>query len=34
VFIEDRVVMFRNVAVISRPGADSREPGALDERGW
>ena len=26
VFIEDTVVMFRNVAVISRPGADSRKP--------
>ncbi|MGO1435209.1 MAG: dimethylargininase [Canibacter sp.] len=26
VFIEDTVVMFKNVAVISRPGADSRKP--------
>ncbi|MBK0421804.1 N(G),N(G)-dimethylarginine dimethylaminohydrolase [Leucobacter sp. CSA2] len=26
VFIEDTVVMFRNVAIISRPGADSRKP--------
>ncbi|MFV0432411.1 MAG: dimethylargininase [Leucobacter sp.] len=26
VFIEDTVVMFRNVAVITRPGADSRKP--------
>ncbi|MEV8338676.1 dimethylargininase [Leucobacter sp. NPDC077196] len=26
VFVEDTVVMFRNVAVISRPGADSRKP--------
>ena len=26
VFIEDTVVMFRNVAVLSRPGADSRRP--------
>ncbi|MFC7219369.1 dimethylargininase [Streptomyces polyrhachis] len=26
VFVEDTVVMFRNVALISRPGADSRKP--------
>jgi dimethylargininase len=26
VFIEDTVVMFRNVAVITRPGADARKP--------
>ncbi|MGA2835174.1 MAG: dimethylargininase [Acidimicrobiales bacterium] len=26
VFIEDTMVVFRNVAVISRPGADSRKP--------
>lgn len=26
VFVEDTVVMFRNVAVISRPGADERKP--------
>ena len=26
VFVEDTVVVFRNVAVISRPGADSRKP--------
>jgi dimethylargininase len=26
VFIEDTVVMFKNVAVITRPGADSRKP--------
>jgi dimethylargininase len=26
VFVEDTVVMFRNVAVISRPGADARKP--------
>lgn len=26
VFIEDTVVMYKNVAVISRPGADSRKP--------
>ena len=26
VFVEDTVVVFRNVAVLSRPGADSRRP--------
>jgi dimethylargininase len=26
VFVEDTVVMYRNVAVVSRPGADSRRP--------
>lgn len=26
VFVEDTVVMFRNVAVITRPGADARKP--------
>ena len=26
VFVEDTVVMFRNVAVMTRPGADSRKP--------
>ena len=26
VFVEDTVLMFRNVAVVSRPGADSRKP--------
>ncbi|MFT3790502.1 MAG: arginine deiminase family protein [Rudaea sp.] len=26
VFVEDTVLMFRNVAVITRPGADSRKP--------
>lgn len=26
VFVEDSVVMFRNVAVLTRPGADSRKP--------
>jgi dimethylargininase len=26
VFVEDTVVMFRNVAVVTRPGADSRKP--------
>jgi len=30
VFIEDTVVMFRNVAVITRPGADSRKPETID----
>ena len=30
VFIEDTVVMFRNVAVITRPGADSRKPETVD----
>ena len=30
VFIEDTMVMFRNVAVISRPGADSRKPEIID----
>jgi len=29
VFVEDTVVMFRNVAVITRPGADSRKPEVL-----
>jgi len=30
VFIEDTVLMYRNVAVISRPGADERKPEVLD----
>jgi dimethylargininase len=30
VFVEDAVVMFRNVAVITRPGADSRKPEIID----
>ncbi len=30
VFIEDTVVMFKNVAVITRPGADSRKPEIFD----
>jgi dimethylargininase len=30
VFIEDTVVMFRNVAVITRPGADARKPEIID----
>ena len=30
VFVEDTVVMFRNVAVITRPGADSRKPETID----
>jgi dimethylargininase len=30
VFVEDTVVMFRNVAVISRPGADARKPEVHD----
>jgi dimethylargininase len=30
VFIEDTVVMFKNVAVITRPGADSRKPEIID----
>ena len=29
-FVEDTVVMFRNVAVVSRPGADARKPETLD----
>jgi dimethylargininase len=29
-FVEDTVVMFRNVAVLSRPGADARKPETLD----
>ncbi|CAN5433565.1 N(G),N(G)-dimethylarginine dimethylaminohydrolase [soil metagenome] len=29
VFVEDTVVMYRNVAVITRPGADSRKPEVL-----
>ena len=30
VFIEDTVVMYRNVAVITRPGADSRKPEIIE----
>jgi dimethylargininase len=30
VFIEDTMVVFKNVAVISRPGADSRQPETID----
>jgi dimethylargininase len=30
VFIEDTMVVFRNVAVISRPGADTRKPEVFD----
>ena len=30
VFVEDTVVMFRNVAVITRPGADSRKPEIIE----
>jgi dimethylargininase len=30
VFVEDTVVMYRNVAVICRPGADERKPEVLD----
>jgi dimethylargininase len=30
VFIEDTVVMYENVAVITRPGADSRKPEIID----
>ena len=30
VFVEDTVVMFRNVAVITRPGADERKPEIVD----
>jgi dimethylargininase len=30
VFVEDTVVMYRNVAVITRPGADSRKPEIVD----
>ena len=30
VFVEDTVVMFRNVAVICRPGADERKPEVID----
>ena len=30
VFVEDTVVMYRNVAVISRPGADARKPEILE----
>jgi dimethylargininase len=30
VFVEDTVVMFRNVAVIARPGADARKPEIVD----
>lgn len=30
VFVEDTVVMYRNVAVISRPGADERKPEVLE----
>jgi dimethylargininase len=30
VFVEDAVVMFRNVAVITRPGADARKPEIID----
>ncbi len=30
VFVEDTVVMFRNVAVIARPGADSRKPEVVE----
>ncbi len=29
-FVEDTVVMFRNVAVVSRPGADARRPETVD----
>jgi dimethylargininase len=29
-FVEDTVVMFRNVAVVSRPGADARKPETVD----
>ena len=29
-FVEDTVVMFRNVAVLTRPGADARKPETLD----
>jgi dimethylargininase len=29
-FVEDTVVMFRNVAVVSRPGADDRKPETVD----
>lgn len=30
VFVEDTVVVYKNVAVISRPGADSRKPEIID----
>ena len=30
VFVEDTMVVFRNVAVISRPGADARKPEIID----
>jgi dimethylargininase len=30
VFVEDTVVMWRNVAVITRPGADSRKPEVIE----
>lgn len=30
VFVEDTMVVFRNVAVISRPGADSRKPEIIE----
>jgi dimethylargininase len=30
VFVEDAVVMFRNVAVITRPGADERKPEVVE----
>ena len=30
VFVEDTVVMYRNVAVITRPGADARKPEILE----
>ena len=30
VFVEDAVVMFRNLAVITRPGADSRKPETVE----
>ena len=30
VFVEDTVVMYRNVAVLTRPGADSRKPEVAD----
>jgi dimethylargininase len=30
VFIEDAVVMFKNLAVITRPGADARKPEVID----
>jgi dimethylargininase len=30
VFVEDAVVMFRNVAVVTRPGADSRKPETVE----